>query len=264
MRRTWIALLGCSGLAAAHLLPVPDGATDRSEPGRLLRRAMRPLVLPRLWRSVDEAHRSGHPLESLALARQLMDLLPDWRDGHLHFAWRLAVDLAQPGETTDGGLDRLLLATAWLEESAARLARKSPADAAEILTTAALLVESRSMRDPAMALRYRERFGAPLMDAAEDFVRRAAVLDPLRSRQERRAFLAARLVAGALQLDDLELARSRAREAIDLLQGSEATGADAWAAGLADFLAHPEDPQAMERLRGNPLMAEIAAAMEER
>jgi hypothetical protein len=152
---------------------------------------VRPALLPFTWTALAEAQRSGDDAEYFARARQLLDLLPTWTDGHAVFAYRLALD-ADPGTdaTGDAAWQRLQTALAWLESARPQAGRQQP------------------------LLAGRLRAGGGAAALADHYLAEAERLGASPEVRELRTFLAPKLVAGLLAAGERSQARSVLETAI--------------------------------------------------
>lgn len=111
----------------------------------------RPVALPFLWRSLEEAAAAGDPAEVFARARLLLEAMPGWADGHIVFAYRFALDgdaLAdrEPAARAAAAFGRLRLSLAMLEDAR----RTCPRYEVELLAAMAFLIETAARREPAI------------------------------------------------------------------------------------------------------------------
>jgi hypothetical protein len=254
------AVTAAAGIAcwtAAAL--VPAGAPR--DPATLVRAAARPLLLPPLWNGVAAAERSGSPTAYVAQGRWLLDLLPRWTDGWIHFAAKLGFDASIAAAPGPESLDHLLDALALLETALAR----HPTAADRLLGAMASFVAIRTEQDPVLAAAWRARAGGDPADAVDRLLARAIdSLPPDAGARlllgERRAWLSLRLIAGALRTGD----RARARALVELARGRFAEVRDRqnaaeWQRSL-DLVARAldRDPTlATAELRADPRLAEL-------
>lgn len=176
-----------------------------ASPVRWGRELVRPLALPLLWRGLDAAERAGTVGEAMAQARLLMQFLPGWADGHVHFAYRLALHGGLPAEQDPGARvawGRLQAALAWLEEALLEV----PAFEHELLAAMALLAELAPRHHPGLADRVREALGVPPAVLADRYLERAEAGQAPPSLREQRTFAAPRLVAAFLASGNREAA----------------------------------------------------------
>lgn len=200
----------------------------------------RPVLLPFAWQALGTAQQSGDEAEYLARARQITDLLPSWTDGHLVFAYRLA--LGGDGAAPDGdGRDaqrRLQLALAWLDGARADAGRRE----VDLLLTMAFLPEVAALQQPALAERLRPHGGAAAI--ADRYLAEAERLRDGPEVRERRTFLAPKLVAALLAAD-------QPAEALAVLDTAIARSADVRDRELAaEWRQRLEEVR--RRLRGDP------------
>ncbi len=193
------AAAGCMALAWVIAPPTPA----RLQP--LAAAFVRPALLPFAWAALGEAQRSGDDAEYFARARQLLDLMPTWTDGHAVFAYRLALGTSTPaGDHGDAALRRLQLALAWLESARPQAGRRE----VELLQTMAFLPEVAEQQQPELAERLRPSGGAAAL--ADRYLAAAEQIGGP-SVREQRTFLAPKLVAGLLAAGE----RAQARSVID-------------------------------------------------
>lgn len=186
------AAIAC--MASAWIVAPPTPAVWRELAAALVR----PAVLPFTWAALGEARRSGDDAEYFARARQLLDLMPGWTDGHAVFAYRLALD-AQRGEADPTGADawrRLQTALAWLETARADAGGRE----IELLQTMAFLPEVAALQQPALAERLRASGGPAVL--GDRYLAAAERLSGGPEVRERRTFLAPKLAAGLLAAGD--------------------------------------------------------------
>jgi hypothetical protein len=192
-------------MAGAWLIAPPVPAVWQE----LVAAFVRPALLPFTWTALAEAQRSGDDAEYFARARQLLDLLPTWTDGHAVFAYRLALD-ADPGTdaTGDAAWQRLQTALAWLESARPQAGRRE----IELLQTMAFLPEVAAQQQPLLAGRLRAGGGAAAL--ADHYLAEAERLGASPEVRELRTFLAPKLVAGLLAAGERSQARSVLETAI--------------------------------------------------
>lgn len=207
------ALLGAAVglyLAAAVLGPAPRSGTAAAA---WFRDLSRPLILPLLWRGIERARRAGRVGEVFERGRALLALVPCWVDGYVFFADALVFGVHPDRASPREGLDALAAALALLEEAA----RACPARADEVLATMAFLVEQRARLWPELGRAFEDRYGEHPVGRAAAYLERAERARGSGPLRERRAYLAVRLVAPALERGDLALALARIDEALRLL-----------------------------------------------
>ena len=167
--------------------------------GRSLGTALvRPLVLPFLWRTLDDAKASGDSSEVFAKARLLLEATPGWADGYLVFTYKFALDggdLAVTGPAaTRAAYERLQTALAVLEA-----ARSScPGKEVDLLSGMAFLVELAARRYPAIT----ELLGEDPVQIADRYLAVAESLDPHHSTGQQRLFLVPLLCGALLRAGD--------------------------------------------------------------
>lgn len=224
-------LLG-AGLALGWLGAVAVAEGAPREPALLARAAARPLLLPVLWSSLAATAHEGSPAAYAAQGRWLLDLLPRWTDGHIHFAAKLAFDASLQADGPERAFALLLAGLDLLEQALPR----DPDGADRLLGAMASLVAIRTEQDPQLAELWRARFDQDPSDAADALLARAIEALPPQDVArvllgERRAWLSLRLIAGALRTGD----RVRARALVDEARRRFAAARDA--ANAAEWLA---------------------------
>lgn len=131
------------------------------------RHLARPIVLPFLWRGLQNTKRTGSIQDYVAQGQTLMKFIPEWSIGHVHFANQLAYDGVQTAASPDIGVDRLAEAIQLLE----RAMRKHPAGSETYLKAAAALLYVQCNKHPAVAEAFAQRLGNPFQ-LAETYLRR--------------------------------------------------------------------------------------------
>jgi len=224
-------------MALAWVVAPPTPAVWRQLAGAFVR----PALLPFTWAALAEAQRSGDDAEYFARARQLLDLMPTWTDGHAVFAYRLALDERRAAADPTGAdaWRRLQTALAWLESARADAGRRE----VELLQTMAFLPEVACRQQPALAERLAAGGGAAAL--ADRYLAQAERLRGSPEVREQRTFLAPKLAAGLLAAGEraqalgvLATAISRSAEVRDRQLATEwATRLDEvrrWLAGDTD------------------------------
>ncbi len=252
------ALLGLASIATP---PVATGATSRA----VLRDAIRPFALPALWRRADVASRNANPEELLAAGRLIADLLPEWTDGAIHYAWTCAFEVPRDRPDRDP-LAALMLAVDWLREDARRrLDRDAPEDASELLLAAATIVDHAATIDPTLAARIRREFDTDPSTISRDLVARAASIAPDETTQRRLASATFRMIAGAVRMHDLPRAQATveiARRMLEPFAGrADADLALAALDRLKPLATYLHDPAALQELTDDPMLADVADAL---
>jgi len=193
-----VAATGCMALAWAAAPPTP--AVLQQWAGAFVR----PALLPFTWTALGEAQRSGDDAEYFARARQLLDLMPTWTDGHAVFAYRLALDThtAVVGDAGEHAWRRLQVALLWLESARPDAGRRE----VELLQTMAFLPEVAAQLQPRLAERLRPNGGATAL--ADHYLAEAERIGGGARVFEHRTFLAPKLAAGLLDAGQPAQARS--------------------------------------------------------
>jgi hypothetical protein len=195
-------MLGVALWGGALWLAPPDPAAARA----VVEHAVRPAVLPFLWRSLREAERSGSAAEAVTAAHALMALLPQWTDGHLVFAWRFALsaDEVIGGDAAERAARRLEAALVFLAEARGR----QPEREVDLLAGTSFLVEMAERHHPDLG-RWLDREPSVL---ADDYLHEAEVRAPAgASVREWRIFKVPGLLIALLRRGD----RAHAMEVLD-------------------------------------------------
>jgi hypothetical protein len=196
-----VACLGCWLAAAVVGGADPEAATDSAQA------LVRPLVLPFLWRSLDDANRTGDPAEAFTKAQLLLRATPGWTDGHTVFAYRYALDggdtVLPAAARARAAADRLQVALAVLEDARSTCGPRQ----AELLWSMAWLVELAVRQEPALQTLLPED---PVI-LADRYLADAERLGAGRLVREQRLFDLPRLCAAFLRSGD----RVRALELLD-------------------------------------------------
>lgn len=265
VRALWIPLLvAIAAYAGAHWL-VRDLAP--CSPARLARNLARPFVLPALWNQVEAADRDGDVATAAALGRDLIRYLPDWVDGHVHFAAWLAFDYGHRARSTDDALARLDAGLAWLSEARTHLAATHPQRAAELAAAQATFIQARAQQDPALAAAIRARGHADPSEIALGYLDAAiALADADVALRERRAILLTSVIAAAVRTDDMPRAVATLDTAITLLREVRDPEASIpWIEALTRIrpLLLGEKVE-LDRLRADPYLEQLIEAYESR
>ncbi len=236
-------------------------------PAEAARDLARPFVLPALWARIEAAERSGELPVAAAVARTMLRYLPEWTDGHMHFAARIAFDHGNRVTTVEEKLDALDAGIAWLEE--ARTGMSDPAAAAELAAAQATFVLARCENDEALADAIRVRSNRdPSELALESLDRAIADLPGERAARLRdsRAFLMTRVIAAAIRTGDMARAIATLDATIELMRSvAAADAAKPWIVALGKIRPHLRDEaRDLEALRDDPYLAEIVEALESR
>lgn len=264
MLRRATALALASALFAAAGGVVHDA--PRVPPAALAASAVRPFVLPGLWRRMREASLRAEPAEAVAAGRLIAELLPEWTDGRIHVAWIMALDLAREADGAAAAVDHLLRAVAWLTAAADERAARDPRAAAELLLGAATIVAARRIGDPALAAEFRQRTGHDLTEVAHRHRERALALAPDPAIEDAHAFGSIALAAGAVRMRDLPRAEAMLQAAARLLD--ERPGPQARAAARAIRELPPleqllTDRSALAAIATRPWLTELGEALRE-
>jgi hypothetical protein len=235
------ALLSAGALLAVAQTVVP-GETCRTAASWATNLA-RPFALPSLWRDLSSATSDGRSADATAAASRIATLVPSWTDGTALVAWLMAFDEASDAPTPDAAAERVLAAIAWLEDRAGERAVMAPAQAADLLGTAATIAESAFGRLPEATAVLRDQQGLEPSALAAGLLGRAADLDPSAARSERRALATLRAACAAIRFGDF------------------ARGAIALEAARAQFSAADTDfaQDAAKALRELPTLSQLAA-----
>lgn len=224
------------------------GPSDRSALVDLGRDLVRPVVLPVLWRGLAKSGTEAGIEEHVARGRLLLRFLPEWTDGHIHFAWELAFEAGRGQGDPQRQLQRLLAALAYLT----RVKASRPA---EIWEAMAYMVQIRC-QDEELAKAFREHTGGEPAQRVAVYLERAQMYAPTQARAERRVIVGVGILAGQLRtgnqravmpllmatlqgLDtfrDKELAREWRAALLDLKSYLEGRGSTT----LTDLKKHPQ------------------------
>ena len=260
-RATGLGLALASFVAARALLH--EG--PKTSPVEIAERAVRPFVLPTLWRRLSDAGRRGEPGEAIAAGRLISSLLPRWTDGLVHVAWICALDLSAEEGTTAAALDRLQLAIGWLLEAAqSREIRGDHQAAADLWLAAATMLDARTDQSPALAAAYRTRVGDDPTVASDELIARAVAAVPDPALRMRHAFATARLISGAIRMGDLTRAQRTIPIALAALDRIDDDGARELASALRRL--HPlvwyaDHPSDLAELRSDPWLEDIGRSL---
>jgi hypothetical protein len=261
-----VALSAVLSVAAVVVARAGVAAT-RSTPAAALRDLTAPFALPVLWARVGTAAREGRLAEEVAAGREILGYLPDWIDGHVHFAARLAFDLGLRADDAESAWRWLEAGCTWLESAAAAQRDRAPARAAELLAAAASFLEIRGRQDRALAVVARRATGRDPAEQALALLERAVALDAGRALADRRAFLTARVVAQALRTGDRGRALATLDMAVRLLAGATPDEASrGWSDALVRVrpLLEGKPVADLDALRDDPRLSEILEALEAR
>jgi hypothetical protein len=218
---------------------------------------VRPVVLPVLWRGLEASGIEAGPEEQAARGRLLLQFLPQWTDGHIHFAWQLAFE-ASRGQNPEQALQRLLAALAYLKSALA----VEPTRPVEIWEAMAYMVQIRC-QDPALAKVFRERMAKEPAEVVVDYLERAQAIDPSQARAEQRVIVGVGLIAGQL--------RTRNRQAALELLAATLRGLESfrdqhlaakWRTALLDLRSYLEAGTSLQDLKKHPQLDEILYVLE--
>ena len=219
---------------------------------------VRPVVLPVLWRGLEVSGIEAGPEEQAARGRLLLQFLPQWTDGHIHFAWQLAFE-ASRGQNPEQALQRLLAALAYLKSALA----VEPTRPVEIWEAMAYMVQIRCQKDPALAKAFRERMGKEPAKFTDDCLAGAQRIDPSQARAEQRVIVKVALIAGLL--------RTRNRQAALELLAATLRGLESfrdqqlaaeWRTALLDLRSCLEAGTSLQDLKKHPQLDEILYVLE--
>jgi hypothetical protein len=201
MRRTILLLAGVGCWIAAAVV----GQPKLDNLGAWGLAFARPLAMPFLWRSLDDALHGGDPAEAFARAQVLLDALPEWADGHAVFAWRYALEGGDPLATGEAraraAKARLLAALAMLEAARPR----AGAHEADLLVWMAFIAEYTARAETGLRelMVADPGLGDPTL-LADRYLAAAERMTGRPGLREQRIFLAPRLCAALLQAGDRE------------------------------------------------------------
>lgn len=256
MTQAGIGILALACLAGGIWLgPANPRAVAETATGLL-----RPLALPQLWQGLRLAQGRGDPQEIAQRGREILRYLPDWTDGHLHFAAMLAFEGGKLARDDEQAADRLLAALAWLGEAQER----APGHRPELLSTMASFVEIRLRQTPGLREPFLRRTGQDPLFAAEAWLAQAEALAPAPSLSDRRAYLAVRLIASAVRMGDMARARLQWELAAQRLRSvRDPQDAQAWLDSLHKLGPVLRDEADADRaaIAADPRLAEIAEAL---
>lgn len=198
-----IAAIACAGTATWIAAPT---WTELRELGSWF---ARPLLLPLAWSAMDDARRHGDAAEAYARGQRVLQLVPQWTDGHAVFAYRYVTEptarTLPPERRAAAALERLQVALAWLEAARATAGRHE----VDLLLTTAFLVELAATHEPGIDAALPAGGAAAL---ADHYLAAAERLRPSAAIREQRTFVLPRLAAGLLASGDT----TRALEVLDV------------------------------------------------
>lgn len=201
-----LAILGLVLWATALWLAPPKASTATT----VVTNAVRPAMLPFLWRSLREAERTGSATEAFAAARALMALLPQWTDGHLVFAWRFVLggDQVLGADAAQRAAARLQTALAFLAEARGQ----QPAREVDLLIGTSFLIELAAQHHPGIGAFLGDGVAAEPAVLADRYLEQAEKTTGAgRSVREARIFKVPGLLVGLLRHGE----RDRAIEVLD-------------------------------------------------
>jgi hypothetical protein len=246
-------------------------ASDRSrprDPMALPRACGAPLVLPFLWERIASAQRGGRLGETIACGRLLLELWPDWLDGQVYFATLLALEPPAGAGPPPAAADRVLAALSLLERAGRN---RKPGERSELCGAMASLLETSLTLHKELEAPLRVRLQREPLALADELLQQAFVLAERESARthvdDRRAWLATKLVAATLRAGDRIRARLLLGAAQErLARASDRAHAARWSGALDLAARHLDgDPEVpFPRLQSEPLLAEIAAALQAR
>ncbi len=241
-------------LSGAALL---QGPPRRSVPD-LGRDLVRPVVLPVLWRGLEQAGIQAGPEEQVARGRLLLQFLPQWTDGHIHFAWRLAFEIPDVQNPVQS-FQRLMAALAFLENALGM----EPTRPVEILEAMAYMVQIRC-RNTAVAEIFRKETGMDPAKRVDSYLERAQTIDPTQARAEQR-IVGIGFIAGQLRMRNPSAALKRLAWAISGLDGfRDQALAASWRAALMDLRSYLQGTAELEDLEKHPQLDQVLDALRKR
>lgn len=266
MIRAWVRRSSCLVLATALCALVrPGPAAARglhpeelgyAVPGlRALLGGLRPLVMPFLWHSVQQALVSGRTADLAAAVRWLTLVAPELQTTWDVLGWRLAYDLGATPLSLDEELARIVAALRWLEQGS-RIQRDDPELCLTIVTILQDRLGARTERTAALGALWRERLGQDPLQAARDWIAEAGRRGLRHGIGDRLALNAVALARRAFQRQDLNGARHWAAVAAEgfASEAGHDTESAAWARELRE-----QDVPALDQLLASTDAAECAA-----
>lgn len=148
------------------------------------RHLVRPLVLPFLWRGLQDTQRWGSIDEYVAKGRNLMRFVPEWRTGHVHLANQLAYEGVREAVDPEAAVDRLAAGIQLLEAAM----KRHPEGTETYLKAIVAFLYVQNRNHPAVADAFARRLGNPLK-LAESYWRRIPRLDQSAFLQDEIPFL---------------------------------------------------------------------------
>ncbi len=194
-----LAATGCMGLWIAALMV---GNASPSNAQRSVTALARPLALPFLWRTLEDATEAGDSAEVFAKAQLLLEAVPGWADGYMVFCYRFALDggdrTLRGRARTEAAHSRLRAALAVLEQARA----VCPDHEDDLLIGMAFLIDLVAEREPGLG----ELLGEDPTVIADRYLAQAETVERQTSAAVMRLFLAPDLCATLLRGDDRDAA----------------------------------------------------------
>jgi len=205
----------------------------------------RPATLPFSWRALQEAATAGDAEEAFARGQRIMQLLPQWVEGHCAFAFRYALtedDSVTAEQAAAAAERRLHVALAQIAQARAFAGDREP----DLLQSSALLIDIACRRFEGLAERLQARGGAMVL--ADRYLAEAERLFPSAALREQRTFRTPLLAAALLQA-------GRTRDAIDVLRAAIDRAAEVrdrqlateWAARLQEAIGWLSGDRTVDR-----------------
>jgi hypothetical protein len=243
--------------SGAALLQGPHPKRSVLDLGRDL---VRPLVLPVLWQGLEKAHDQAGPEEQVARGRLLLRFLPEWTDGHVHFAWQLAFQASLAQKDPEQAVHRLLAALAFLENALGM----GPARPVEILEAGAYMVQIRC-QDKALANAFRKKTGAEPAQFVMRYLERAQAIDPRAARAEQRDIAGVAVIAALLRMRNSPAALTLLANTLHRLDSfRDQELAANWRTALVHLRSYLQGNAELKDLEEYPQLEEILDALRER
>lgn len=231
--RAWIRLTTAGACALLAQVVTPRAQDPSAAVQKPLHAVLRPFALPMSWRWLDRSSRAGNPVEELAACRQVLTVVPEWTEGHLHAAWLQGHELALEERDAERRAGLLAQAMTEVDTEARRLAELDRGiDAAELWLGSAALAIHRSEIDPAMSERFRQRFGRHPQDAARAATEQAFEIAPGEVTRGRLGDAVLSQLRFALDQGDLDRAETLRTACARLFGGVDAPSAQRLATSL--------------------------------